>query len=72
MKKEKSKSNVTPSPTQGEKDVQKQSTEYNEQVPRKHLHGETEENDDRAARKHPHGFKTPVALWNKDAKNEKK
>ena len=60
MKKEKSKIKIPPSPLQGEKDVQKNSTEFNEQTPFKHPHGEAGEKDRQAPREHPHEFTTPV------------
>ena len=51
---------IIPSPTEGEKDIQKKSSEFNEQVPRKHPHGETGENDKQPFQEHLHGFITPV------------
>jgi hypothetical protein len=66
MKKTTDEKEVSPSPTQGEKDVQKQSTEYNEQVPLAHPHGEDGEQKELIPAEHPHGTKTAV-----DSKNKK-
>jgi hypothetical protein len=69
MKKVKSK--IPPSPLQGEKDVQKNSTAFNEQTPFKHPHGDTDEKDRQTQREHPHEFTTPVAKKNKVTGNKK-
>jgi hypothetical protein len=60
MKKVKSKNKNSPSPLQGEKEVQKNSTEFNEQTPFKRPHGDTGEKDRQTPREHPHEFTTPV------------
>jgi hypothetical protein len=49
-------------PLKGEKDVQKQSTEFKEQVPFKHPHGAPSEDDKQTPLEHPHQTTTPVAL----------
>lgn len=49
-----------PSPTEGEKDIQKNPNENHEQVPMKHPHGEPDEKDKQIPRKHPHDIETTV------------
>lgn len=71
MRKGKSNIKNTPSPLQGEKDVQKNSTEFKEQTPFKHSHGETGENDRQIPREHPHEFTTPVATKGKTPRKKK-
>jgi hypothetical protein len=60
MKKSTDEKEVSPSPTQGEKNVQRQSTEYNEQVPLAHPHGEDGAHKELIPVEHPHGLKTTV------------
>ncbi|MEO8086791.1 MAG: hypothetical protein ABI763_08230 [Bacteroidota bacterium] len=55
-----------PSPTQGEKDVQKESTEREEQIPLKHPQGESGENNEQTSREHPHGIDTSVDVESKN------
>ena len=50
----------TPSPTQGEKDIQKESLGNNEQIPRKHPHGKSDEHAEQTPRKHPHDIDISV------------
>ncbi len=64
MKKETDQSESTKSPIQEEKEIQKECTEHDEQIPLKHPHGETGELDKQIPREHPHGFDTTVALEN--------
>jgi hypothetical protein len=47
-------------PEQGEKDVQKESKEYNEQIPIQHPHGEDGEHNEVTPTEHPHDLKTSV------------
>jgi hypothetical protein len=47
--------------TQGEKDVQEESTKYKELVPLEHHHGETGKHNEQTPREHPHGNSTPIA-----------
>ena len=60
MENEKRKNKTDPSPTEGEKDVQKQSKEAHELVPQKHPHGDKGENHEHIPRKHPHKIDTCV------------
>jgi hypothetical protein len=60
MKNKKTEKEVPLNPTQGETDIQKQSTEYNELIPRKHPHGEKSGDEHEATIEHPHEFKTIV------------
>ena len=60
MKKKITEKEVPLNPTQGETDIQKQSTEYNELIPRKHPHGEKSGDERQATIEHPHEFKTIV------------
>ena len=60
MKRKRMEKKTHPSPTQGEKDVQKESTEHHEQTPLKHPHGESGENNEHTPREHPHDVDTSV------------
>jgi hypothetical protein len=60
MKKKKKNSSVSPAPEQSEKNVQKHSTEYKEQIPFEHPHGESAENNEHIPLKHPHDVITTV------------
>jgi hypothetical protein len=57
---EKDKSKIVVSPTKGETDVQKKSTDFNEHIPRKHPHGEKGESNEHVPRPHPHTYLTVV------------
>jgi len=58
---------LSPSQKREEKNVQKQSTEYQEQIPLKHPHGEKRSPDERVPSEHPHTITTVV-----DGNTEKK
>ncbi len=60
MSNRKTEKEVPLNPTQGERDIQTESTEYNELIPRKHPHGEKDADNREPTIEHPHGFKTIV------------
>ena len=60
MKRKRMEKKTNPSPTQGEKDIHKESTEHQEQIPRKHPHGESGENNEHTPREHPHDVDSSV------------
>ena len=66
MKNEKTKNKTKPSPTEGEKNVQEQSKETREQIPRKHPHGDKGENHEHIPRKNRHESDTCIDVEKTD------
>jgi len=60
MKSETESATKIKAPNHGEKDVQKQKKEQQEQTPRKHSHGNKEENNEQTPLEHPHGIDITV------------